>query len=141
MQKLKRSLVNVSVLIYLGLANVMIKIMPFGKLVRIISNTENAPNASLTLKMKARIGSIRRAISIVSPHTPWRSMCFEQALTASFFLKLCSISHTIHFGLNNDHNELKAHAWVTVNDDLITGYMVEMNFVGVSEFYYRSNKD
>lgn len=51
------------------------------------------------------------------------------------------VSHKINFGLNNDENELKAHAWVMVNNVYITGFSTEIEFIAVSSFYYTSKKD
>lgn len=56
-------------------------------------------------------------------------------------LKVLKISHIINFGLNNDNNELKAHAWLLVNNIYITGLYTDMNFTAVSVFYYISKRD
>ena len=137
----KKIILYFCVLVYLGISNVMIKLVPFAKLVRIVSNSEKTTHVVLTNKMMSRINSIKHAVYSISPITPWRSKCFEQALTASFFLKICGISHTIHFGLNNDNSDLKAHAWLTVNEIYVTGFLVGIDFVDVFQFYHLSKKD
>lgn len=138
---LKRIVLYGSVYILLGISNLLIKLVSFRKLVRLLSNTLTVERLELTPSKVARLISITRAIGSVSRRTPWRSNCFEQTITASFILKVLGISHRINFGLNNDNKELKAHAWLLVNDFYITGFNTDMDFTAVSEFCYTSKKD
>lgn len=138
---LKKIILYGSVYVLLGLANLLIKLVSFKKLVRLISNSDRAAEAVLTPRKAARLRSIRNAIVSVSRRTPWRSKCFEQAVTASLILRVLGISHQISFGLNTDNNELKAHAWLLVNDIWVTGFMTRMGFTAVSVYFYTSKKD
>lgn len=138
---LKKIILYGSVYVLLGISNLLIKLVPFKKLVRFLSNTDTAAQAVLTPKKAARLDWLRRAIVSVGRRTPWRSMCFEQAITASLILRILGISYQINFGLNTDNEKLKAHAWLKVNGIWITGYMTSMDFTAVSEFYYTSTKD
>lgn len=138
---IKKLLLYGSIYILLGLSNLLIKLVSFKKLVRLFSNSDTIAQSVLPPEKMARLCLIRNAIVSVSRRTPWRSKCFEQAITASLLLKLLRVSYSICFGLNNENNELKAHAWLLVNDFYLTGYDVNMDFTAVSTFNYVSKKD
>lgn len=125
----------------LGISNLLIKLVSFKRLIRLISNSDTAAQPVLTPRQAMRLNWLRRVILSVSRRTPWRSMCFEQAITASLILKVLGISHQISFGLNTDNDKLKAHAWLKVNDIWVTGFMTSMDFTAVSVFCYTSKKD
>lgn len=138
---LKKLVLYVSVYLLLGISNLLIKLVSFKSLVRLISNTSTEIWPVLSPQTLARLKFIGKVIPRVSKHTPWRSKCFEQALTASFILKRLGISHVVKFGLNNDNKALNAHAWLLVNNIVITGQNVNMDFTAVTAFYYTSKKD
>lgn len=137
----KKLVLYTSVYLLLGISNLLIKIISFKHLVRLLTNSCVEFHPILSPRKLFRISSARQAIFTVSRRTPWRSKCFEQAITASILLKMMRVSHKINFGLNNDENELKAHAWVMVNNVYITGFSTEIEFIAVSSFYYTSKKD
>ena len=79
-------------------------------------------NTVQTLRAR-RIGRIVRATAKI---TPWESLCFPQALTASLMLRLAGLPYITHFGLAKNSNPdeldpLKAHAWVTAGPVAVTG--------------------
>jgi len=127
--------------VLLGIANLLIKLVSFKRLIRLISNSDTAAQPVLTPKQASRLASLKRAILSVSRRTPWRSMCFEQAVAASLILKALGISHQISFGLNTDNDKLKAHAWLLVGSTYVTGYIANMEFTAVSVYCYTSKKD
>jgi hypothetical protein len=137
----KRIVLFGSVYILLGISNLLIKLVSFKRLVRLFSNSDTAVQPVLTPRQVSRLKSVKRAITSASRRTPWRSNCFEQAITASLILKVLGISHQISFGLNTDNNVLKAHAWLLVKDMYVTGYIAGLEFTAVSVFYYTSRKD
>lgn len=138
---MKKFVLYAFIYLFLGVANLLIKLVSFKKLVRLISNATEEHRPELTPKMRGRLNTVKRAVFSVSRRTPWRSNCFEQALTASFLLKVLGVSHRIYFGLNNEDNQLKAHAWLMVHEQYITGFSTNMEFTAVSAFYYTSKKD
>ena len=53
------------------------------------------------------------AVKAVGRRVPWRSECFEQALTACAMLRRRGGSGAVYFGvLKSGDGELAAHAWV-----------------------------
>lgn len=139
--KIKKLVLFCAAYILLGFSNLAIKLLPFKTLMRMSSNSDKEYIPSLTAKTRSRIGAVKQAVFSAGRYTPWRSKCFEQALTAGFLLRLSGISHAIYFGLNRDGDALHAHAWVTAGKYLVTGYSVNIDFKAVSAFYYISKKD
>lgn len=56
---------------------------------------------------------LRRAILAWARRLPWRTLCFEQGLTAFALLRRRGFKATLHYGAATAGGELKAHAWVT----------------------------
>jgi hypothetical protein len=68
-----------------------------------------------------RIRIIRWAVTKVSRHTPWKSLCMVQALTAQLLLRCFSISSTLYLGLSKSEDKLSAHAWLRSGPEIVTG--------------------
>ena len=56
---------------------------------------------------------LRRAVLAWARRLPWRTLCFEQGLTAFTLLRRRGFKATLHFGAATIDGELKAHVWVT----------------------------
>jgi hypothetical protein len=137
---IKNAAIKPVIFCLLGISNLSIKILPFRILMRFFANSETEPEIELTGKNQARVGLIGRQVISVSKYTPWRSKCFEQALTAAFILKLLGISYKIYFGVNTE-NGPSSHAWVMVGEKNVTGQHTNVVFTPVKAFFYRSKKD
>ena len=70
------------------------------------------------MRCPARIGA---TVRLAARHTPWRSECYPQALTARVLLGLAGIPHVVSFGVRRDRDALVAHAWVRVGEVVVTG--------------------
>lgn len=141
LRSLKSLIFRLFVFYHLGLSNLLIKLLSFKRLVRLISNSEVECHAALSPKTADRIRYIGHTVASVSRRTPWRSMCFEQALAAAFILKMLRIPHSIYFGLNNDDHILRAHAWSRAGGIFVTGFSDHMDFTAVSVYHYISKRD
>ena len=54
--------------------------------------------------------------------TPWKNTCLVKALTAHRMLKKRDIHYKIHIGVApSPNNQLKAHAWLSVGNNIILG--------------------
>lgn len=60
-------------------------------------------------------------MQLAARHTPWRSECYPQALTARALLGLARVPHVVSFGVRRDGDALVAHAWVHVDGVPVTG--------------------
>ncbi len=107
----------------LGVSRLLIKLVSFRRLERFLGQrlTESAPD--LPAGDLARVRSVAKAIRQVSPHTPWTSNCFPQALAAKTMLRWRGIDSTLYLGARFDEStaELAAHAWLRSGPLYLTG--------------------
>jgi hypothetical protein len=109
----------------LGLTRLAILLLPF-RLVRRALGEHRDPRAGATaaplddeaLVRAARIGA---TVQLAARHTPWRSECYPQALTARMLLGIARVPHVVSFGVRRDGGRLVAHAWVHAGDVPVTG--------------------
>jgi hypothetical protein len=109
----------------LGLTRLAILVLPFTVVRRALGDhqdprtpTTTPPLGQATLVRAARIGA---TVRLAARHTPWRSECYPQALTARILLGLARVPHVVSFGVRRDAGALVAHAWVHVGDVPVTG--------------------
>lgn len=82
------------------------------------------------------IGRLTRGLGKLMP---FRTMCFEQALSCAEVLRSKGISHCIHFGVKKDQSQpdsLQAHAWLQCGDEIVTGKRGYSQYQRLSSFYY-----
>lgn len=108
----------------LGLTRLLILLAPF-RVVRRLLGEDRAGHSpdddTLGELQRARAERIGVIVQVAARHTPWRSECYPQALTARFFLAARRIPHRISFGLRRDGDRLAAHAWVTAGGAPVVG--------------------
>ena len=117
----------VQVFCLLGVARLALRVIPFRRLARYLGplRTETPPDASPEDLVQAR--RVARAIAHISPHTPWTSNCFPQAIAAKYWLHRRGIPTTLYLGVSLNKNdgsprsEMTAHAWLRCGPLLITG--------------------
>lgn len=103
-------------------ANLSIKLIPFKKLIFILTNTDCAKASSITEKQKGRLILITRLLKRIAGKVPWRVKCFEQAIVVLIFAKLLKIDMDVFFGISkSDDRKILVHAWTKVGDMYITG--------------------
>lgn len=98
--------------------------------------TEMSSVSSDELKRALTIGKLIRKIS---NYMPFRTLCFEQALTAAMFLKKEKIAYCIHFGMKkrwSDTGQMKAHAWLVCGEEIITGKRGHRQYEILSTFFF-----
>ncbi len=64
---------------------------------------------------------LRRAVLAWARRLPWRTLCFEQGLTAFVLLRRRGLAATMHYGAATIGGELKAHVWVTSGETEVIG--------------------
>jgi len=109
----------------LGLTRLAILLLPFS-LVRRALGEHRDPHIATRPADPDRAGLVRAArigatIRLAARHTPWRSECYPQALTARLLLGLARVPHVVSFGVRRDGEALVAHAWVHVGGVTVTG--------------------
>ena len=110
----------------LGLSRFAILVLPFRLVGRALGEHRDpragASTAPLDADALARAARIGASVRLAARHTPWRSECYPQALTARFLLGLARVPHVVSFGVRRDGGELVAHAWVHAGDVPVTGF-------------------
>lgn len=115
------------VFVLLGVARLALRLIPFRRLARSLGplQTETSPDAPPNHLAQAQ--RIALAVARVSPHTPWTSNCFPQALVAKFWLRRRRIPTTLYLGValtktdDAPRAEMTAHAWLRCGPLLVTG--------------------
>ena len=109
----------------LGLTRMMILALPFSVVRRLLGErrdprTQPGP-PQLTDDVLTRAARIGITVALAARHTPWRSECYPQALTARVLLGVARIPHVVSFGVRRDGDALVAHAWVHAGTVTVTG--------------------
>jgi hypothetical protein len=109
----------------LGVSRLAILLLPFRLVRRALGERRDAGTppavAALDDATKVRAARIAAAVGLSARHTPWRSECYPQALTARLLLGMARIPHVVSFGVRRDAGNLVAHAWVHAGDVPVTG--------------------
>ena len=118
-------------------ARILVVFRPFKKIAPTLGTHMQETSTEVSSEQLEKAKAIGRAIKRVSQFTPFRSMCFEQAITASIMLSKRGIETTTYFGVLKDKSVkegLKAHAWIKVGESTITGNRGMNKFTVVSSF-------
>ena len=78
-------------------------------------------------------------INGLEARTPWKNTCLVKALAAHRMLKKREITHELHFGVApKGNNELEAHAWLSVGNEIILGGENVNEFHEISRIHFHS---
>lgn len=120
--------------LWLGLARGLLLTIPFK---RIVPHLELAAKNASPFAGDARAElacEVGRATRAASRNTPWQSACLVQAMTAKMMLKRRGVPSTLYLGLRKEDGELEAHAWLCVDDYVVTGGPTHVHFQPISAF-------
>ncbi len=62
---------------------------------------------------------LARLVAIAANKSPYRANCLKKALLLWWLLARRGIASEIQLGINRDDNEFNAHAWVTLNGQIL----------------------
>ena len=83
--------------------------------------------------------TIRISILRACHRSPWRTKCFEQALSARMMLRRRGKKSVIYFGLNkslpDQREKMTAHAWLKCSGVIVTGGKNNEMFTVVGRFF------
>ncbi len=120
--------------IFLAFARLVLVFVPFRKIAKMLGKAMYEAPADLQQDPIALAG-VSTAIIRAGTRSPWRTKCFEQAIAAKIMLRLRGISTTVYFGINkSNQSEMRAHAWLKVNNTIVTGGPDISQFTIVSWF-------
>ena len=127
--------------ILLAFSRALILFRPFKTLTPIIGKPVNEETANDILEEhisdRQLLLFIKRSIWRAAKRSPWRTMCFEQALTARIMLRLRNVKSVVFFGVNRHYNKeetMKAHAWLICSKFTVTGGANNSDYTIVGRF-------
>lgn len=129
--------------ILLAISRSLILFRPFRKLLPLLGETISQPEADKAASMPAATVELLKIIQIsilrAGKRSPWRTKCFEQALTARMMLKRRKIKSVIFFGvrkaITGEDKKLAAHAWLVCSGYPVTGGKNNKMFTVVARFW------
>lgn len=135
-------LLLIRVLVLLGIGRLAVLCLPFKKIAKWMGEAQQETIRHELPEHREFIHRVYWAIRGVQKYTFWESNCFAQALCAHWILKKRKLPHTIYFGVKKDQEEaLKAHAWLRVGTDLLTGGNGHKHYTVVGTFAYQHNQN
>jgi len=98
------------------------------------------PNATIdqspSMEKIHKAVTIGNMIALASRITPWQSACLVQSLSAFRMLKKRQIPGKFSLGVLKSSTEMKAHAWTSCGECIITGESGHERFTVVSIFVW-----
>jgi len=121
----------------LGVARLLVLLLPFRWLAWTLGRhmaEARGPVSEYDRALALRVG---RAVRSAAVHTPWRSVCLPQAVTAMWLLRRRCVPATLYLGVaqrGRNREGLVAHAWVRCGDLVLTGAAGHRRYTIVSTF-------
>jgi len=104
---------------WLGVARVMLAVMPFRRLSERLAVDPDATADQPSSEFLERVGFAVRA---AGNNVPWLSNCFPQAIAARMLLRRQGYSTTIHLGVEKGgEGDIAGHAWLTCGETVVVG--------------------
>jgi len=115
--------------VMLGLARALVLMLPLRRLAPMLGVDAGAQPwlPLLDAREEARARMIGRVVRRSARFTPWRSNCFNQAITARLLLGLYRVPYVLFFGAapqtdaETGSSGLSAHAWIAAGRVQVTG--------------------
>lgn len=122
---------------YLAISRSLILFRPFRELLPILGQTISEEEAEMEISNQScpdyLLPLTQISILRAANRSPWRTLCFEQALTARMMLRKRKQKSVIYFGLikntNNQDKALNAHAWLICSGFNVTGGLIMKNIL------------
>ena len=128
--------------LFLAIARTLIFWIPFRRLLPLLGcpvNQEEAEKAASDhTATNDLLEMIRISILRASRRSPWRTKCFEQALSVRMMLRRRNIKSVIYFGVcmnqPDQKEKMTAHAWLKCSNVVVTGGKNNEMFTVVGRF-------
>ncbi|MFK7936011.1 MAG: lasso peptide biosynthesis B2 protein [Saprospiraceae bacterium] len=77
---------------------------------------------------RQRVAEVAKVVHIIDKRMPWNPMCLNLSLTARRLLRMQGIETTLHIGFKPREigKDYKGHAWLTIEEQLITGWLADL---------------
>jgi len=128
-------LLFVEAAIWLGVARVALRVMPFRWIARFLGKHMAESPDRISLVKKDIVERVSWGVRTASRHMPWECKCLAQAIAGKGMFNLRGVRSTLYLGVAKDDGEkLRAHAWLRSGDVFVTGGHRTNQFVVVSSF-------
>ena len=108
--------------IVLGIAQLLVKFVPFRRLSTYLGNLNKESDFHLSRKQLREVRRVQWSLNRVSTLLPWQSACLMKAITAKFLLSQRRTDTTLYLGaVLNPEKGLDAHAWLRCGSVFVTG--------------------
>ena len=126
----------------MAISRILIFWIPFRKLLPLLGQQASREAAALSASARCApvdlLKQIQVSIARACRRSPWRTKCFEQALTARMMLRKRKLTSVIYFGVRmhppNREEKMIAHAWLTCSGVVVTGGENNEQFTVVGRF-------
>ncbi len=139
MKSLKKTIPYSGVLILSIIANFMIKVIPFKKLMVLVTNGETEQDNGIAVANKD-LDFIYYSLEATKIRAFWRVKCYEQAIVALLIARMKRIPMRVDFGLKTIDGKVVAHAWTRANGKIVTGGKSMEGFVSVFHRVYNPKR-
>ena len=83
------------------------------------------------------IARVQLAVARVHRYVPWNTECYTQALTAKYLLQQRGVPSFLSIGFKKDDvGKIQGHAWLSVNEWIITGMQPDLGSYVVNGRFY-----
>lgn len=121
---LSEKLTFVSAIGVLGLAALLLRIVPFKWIAPLLGRQLGAVGCVPVIdeRQEVRARQIQRAVGRASRIVPFRSDCLPQAVGAAILARFFSVPTAFHLGINlGSEQQIEAHAWIASGRVAVTG--------------------
>lgn len=130
MSTLVRSGRSIEAALYLLLAWLALRLLPFRWVVALLS-----PRVKRTAAKEESIAQVARSVRTAARRVPWPAVCFPQGIAAQRMLCRRGIAAHLHYGIaKSEGGTLEAHVWVTVGDVPVVGGETAERFTLITTF-------
>ncbi len=100
----------------IALASAAVRFLPFRWVVRSMGSGDTQP-----AKRRSTPQVIVRSIKRASRRVPWRTVCIQEGLAVHWLLRRRGYPSRLHYGIRPDAAALKAHVWITLEEEVVIG--------------------
>ena len=99
--------------------------------------TDQPSVVKLSSSQLIMISRVQLAVARVHRYVPWNTECYTQALTAKYLLQQRGVHSLLTIGFKKDESgEVQGHAWLTINEWVVTGMRHDLNSYVVNGRFY-----
>jgi hypothetical protein len=121
--------------VWLMYAFILVRFIPLRWFNSLLGEFNKETEIKLDDKQIQLINLFRKNLKRLKKVLPWQVKCFEEAIAGKKVLNIFDIKTTLFLGVTKEGEQnLKAHAWLKIGDQFITGEQGHQNYTVVG-FY------